>query len=206
MAEKPWDKIFLENGRFFKKPHPDMPQVLKTLQINKMHKVLDLGCGTGRHLVYLAQHNMQMYGIDNSPEALRQSREWLDQESLYANLELHEITNGLPYPDEFFDALISVQVINHGTLATIEKIIGEISRVVRPGGFIFITVAYKKHPGTNYREIEPNTFIPEDGKEKGLPHHMFTEEELKVLFKDFRITGITIDKKDHYCLTAFKKG
>jgi hypothetical protein len=55
-----------------------------------------------------------------------------------------------------------------------------------------------------FEELEPNTYIPLDGPERGLPHHYFTPEELRVLFKGYDVMEIHLDTYDHYCLSAFK--
>jgi len=145
--------------------------------------VLNLGCGTGRHTIALAQKGFAVFGIDNSPSGLKMTRDSLDKESLHATLVQQEMTEPFPWPDGSFDAVISVQVIHHADAAGIKL----------------------KNQGENFKEVEPNTFIPLDGQEKGLPHHYFTPEELKQFFTDFTIQDIHLDTGNHYCLTGFKK-
>jgi hypothetical protein len=70
---------------------------------------------------------------------------------------------------------------------------------------IFITVATLKNQAKTWEQIEPNTFMPLDGREKGLLHHFFTPEELQALFSGFEIKDTHLDKGQHYCLTAVKK-
>ena len=111
----------------------------------------------------------------------------------------------LPYEDEFFDALISVQVIHHGMLAGIRSLIREMTRVLKPQGLIFITVPKLKNQGKKFEQVEANTFVPLDGRERGLPHHYFTEESLMKEFRDYFIKSIHLDEIMHYCLIGFKK-
>jgi len=117
---------------------------------------------------------------------------------------VHDITEPLPFEDAFFEAVISTQVIHHATLATIKVIIQEIERVLKRQGFVFITVPSLRNQGTRFEQIEPNTFIPLDGVEKGLPHHYFTPEELREVFRDFDVLDIHVDTVKHYCLCALK--
>ncbi len=201
----PWDDIFKQKGRYFNEPHADMPGIVKILQERGAKTVLDLGCGTGRHTVYLAKNGFTVYGMDNSPQAIQSAQKWLHEEGLTADLKYGDITEPFPYPDAFFDALISVQVINHGDNATVKRIAQEIARVLKPGGLLFITVATLKNQAKTWEQIEPNTFMPLDGREKGLLHHIYTPEELSELFSGFDITDTHPDKGKHYCLTAFKK-
>jgi SAM-dependent methyltransferase len=204
-STKAWDEIFKNKGKVFSEPHKDMPTICQTLKIRKASKVLDLGSGSGRHLVYLAKNGFRVFGLDNSPEGLAIASRWLDEEGVSADLQLQDMTTAsLPYESDFFDAVISVQVIHHGKIATIRKVVQEIERVLKRGGYIFITVPKLRNQGEEFREIEANTFIPLDGPEKGLPHHYFTPEELKELFGNFEVNDIHLDDTLHYCLTGIR--
>ena len=202
---KTWDRIFDQSGRVFTQPQEDLPSLSAMLQGRKANRILDLGSGSGRHVVYLAGRGFSVYAIDISPRGMEMTRQWLLEEGLTADLRIQDISQELPYDPGFFDAVFAIQVIHHSTIATIQKIIGEIGRVLKREGFIFITVPKLKNQADEFEEIEPNTFIPKSGREKGLPHHYFTPAELHVFFKKFRITDIHLDRVDHYCLSAFKR-
>lgn len=202
---KAWDEIFTQRGKVFNEPHEDLNSVIESLEQMDAKQVLDLGCGTGRHTIALARKGFSVFGIDNAPSGLKMTKDGLDKESLHATLVKHEMTEPFPWPDGSFDAVVSVQVIHHADVGSIKKIISEIKRILKTGGMIFITVPKLKNQGENFQEIEPNTFIPLDGQEKGLPHHYFTPEELRDFFSDFHIQDIHIDAGNHYCLTGFKK-
>jgi len=202
---KSWDAIFRRQGHVFTEPHWDIPQIGQRLKDKGLARVLDLGCGTGRHVVYLARHGFSVYGLDNSPRAVEMTAEWLARENLCANLQVQEMTETFPYKDRFFDAILSIQVIHHADIASIRQIVGEMERVLKPGGFLFVTVPKQRNQGKRFRQIEPNTFIPLDGDEKGLPHHYFTPQELHECFAHFEIADIHLDPIDHYCLSAYRR-
>jgi SAM-dependent methyltransferase len=199
-----WNRIFAQQGKIFTKPHEDMPGIVQRLKAKEANAVLDLGSGTGRHVVYLAKNSFSVFGLDNSPEGLKVTRHWLADEGLKAELKLQSMTEKLPYVDAFFDAMVSVQVIHHAAIVTIRGIVAEVSRVLKMGGFLFVTVPRLRNQGVKFEELEPNTCIPLDGPERGLPHHYFTPEELRVLFKGYDVMDIHLDTYDHYCLSAFK--
>jgi len=200
-----WDKIFAQQGRVFTQPHEDMPKIVQMLQDRGASTVLDLGSGTGRHVVYLAKNGFSVFGLDNSPEGVKATRQWLADEGLEADLRLQSMTETFPYEDGFFDAVLSVQVIHHADLATIRGIVAEISRVLKEGGFLFVTVPKLRNQGERFEQLEPNTYVPLDGPEKGLPHHYFTPEELHEVLGDYDIVDIHLDRWEHYCLSAFKR-
>ena len=189
----------------FEEPHEDMPGVVQLLKNNGADTILDLGCGSGRHVVYLARAGFSVYGLDNSPEGIQIGRQWLAEEGLEADLRLGSMTDRLPFDDSFFDAVISVQVIHHARIMSIRFIVQEIGRVLTKGGLVFVTVPTLRNQGETFEQIEPSTFIPLDGPEKGLPHHYFTPEELHELFRNYAVIDIHIDSVDHYCLSAIKE-
>jgi len=136
-----WNKIFKEYGKFFTKPQEDIPKIVKLFREKGVKKALDLGCGSGRHIVYLAKHGFEVYGIDIAPKGIGITKSWLKKEKLKARLKIGNIYKKLPYPNNFFDALISIQVLNHNRIGNIRKLIKEIERILKPEGLIFITVS-----------------------------------------------------------------
>jgi tRNA/tmRNA/rRNA uracil-C5-methylase (TrmA/RlmC/RlmD family) len=59
--------------------------VVEALPIFKRYKVkgvLDLGCGVGRHCVYLAKNGFDVVGVDVSESAPRMAQEWTRKERL----------------------------------------------------------------------------------------------------------------------------
>ena len=202
----PWDSVFAREGRVFLHPHADMEGLAQTLHERGAESVLDLGSGSGRHVAFFARHGFDVTGFDESPQGIALTRQVLAAEGLTARLDAGNMLHGLPYPDATFDAVISVQVIHHGTRAAVQGIIDEITRVLRPGGLVFVTVAAQRRQGTQFREIEPNTLVPLDGKEAGLPHHYFMPDTLRAAFADagYDVERVYEDTTHHYCLVATK--
>jgi len=203
-----WEAIFAERGRVFTEPHKDMPRIAEVFKGRGVQRVLDLGCGTGRHLVFLSKLGFKMYGFDASPRALAMAREWLSESGVEADLKLHKMEECFPYADGFFDAVIAIQVIHHNLLRDIVKTVREIERVLRPWGMIFITVPIDRGPGQEdwgFEMVERGTYMPHKGKESGLLHHYFTEQEIYRVFDSFDILEIYIDDTAHRCFLGTKK-
>jgi len=203
-----WDKIFKQRGKVFTKPQEDLPRIVKLFKKKNVRKILDLGCGSGRHTVYLAKRNFEVYGIDITSKGIQIAKNWLKKEKLEAKLRVDNIYKKLPYPNNFFDALISTQVLHHNNISNIRKLIKEIERILKPGGLIFITVSKRgpkkdipKEKLWKIKFIAPRTFIPLNHDEKGLIHYWFNKRLLRKEFKNFRIYNIWIEvKKGHYGL------
>ena len=198
---KQWDEIFKTSGKFFTNPQKDIPAVVKLFRKRDVKNILDLGCGSGRHLVYLAKHGFNVYGFDISEHGIRIAKDWLKEEKLNANLKIGSIYKKFPYRDNSFDAVICIQTIHHSRLKNIQKAIKEIERVLKPNGLLFVTVPKSK--GKTYSKknklIEPRTYLPLEGREAGILHYIYTKDLLKKDFKNFKISKIWVDKGGHYC-------
>jgi len=189
---QPWDEIFRREGRVFDSPAPVVHHVADVLQEHGCRRVVDLGCGSGRHTVLLAQRGFDVIGIDNSPTALSLSREWLTREELSARLALADMRRPLPFRSGVCDGVISTQVIHHALLDTVRATASEIRRILRPGGVVFVSVPSRTDPDETFLEVEPGTFVPASGSEQALPHHIFSPEELGSLFPDFAVLELDL--------------
>ncbi|UCE12646.1 MAG: class I SAM-dependent methyltransferase [Candidatus Heimdallarchaeota archaeon] len=197
-----WEEAYTRGEFLNQKPHPEMGSITELFKKRKVNRILDLGCGTGRHVIHLASRGFDVYGLDIAPTGLAHTLHTLDKKGLTAHVTLHDMIS-LPYDSQYFDAVISVQVIHHNKLNEIKKTITEITRVLKPKGVIWITVPVSKH-FENYKEIEPNTLVPLDGLECGLPHHYFKQDEFPKLFHCFSILDIHVDYLNHYSIIAEK--
>ena len=184
-----WDTLYKERGVVQKEPSPRASEAVKFFRMSRASRILDLGCGTGRHATYLLKNGFEVYGCDSSTVALRIAKEFLPE------VEFQRCDTGsLPYQDECADGIFCHAVIQHGTLATIRKAIQEIHRVLRTGGALFLTVTSTEHPEyLTGQEIERGTKINIDAIDGDMPHHYFTEQEILDFFGCFVMV-----KLEHY--------
>ncbi|MFX1553996.1 MAG: class I SAM-dependent methyltransferase [Promethearchaeota archaeon] len=204
-----WDDIFSKKGKVFTEPHPDIERISELFKEKGIRRVLDLGCGTGRHLIYLSKKGFEVYGMDASPKALEIAKKWLTEENENIELKLHRMEHKFPYKSEFFDAIISIQVIHHNLMKNIILTIKEIYIILKSKGIIYITFPRlgggAKIDNWELKKIEKGTYIPQAGPEKGLPHHFFTLEEINDLFSSFNLLEIYEDPTNHRAILGVKK-
>jgi SAM-dependent methyltransferase len=184
---QPWDEIFRRDGRVFDSPAPVVHHVAERFHEHGFRRVVDLGCGSGRHAVFLARQGFEVLGIDNSPTALRMSRQWLVEDGLDAALLLADMRLPLPLRSGACEAVLSTQVIHHALLETVRATARELCRILRPGGLLFVSVPLNPDPEDTFEAVEAGTLVPTSGPEKGLPHHFFEPDELCSLFPDLTI-------------------
>jgi len=88
-------------------------------------RVLDVGCGTG----WLAEHFSDYTGIDGSPAAVDRAAE------RGRNILLGDVDQPLPFSDADFDGVVLKDLLEH--VADPVALVGEVHRVLRPGGRVF---------------------------------------------------------------------
>ena len=113
--------------------------------VGKGDRVLDMGCGGGRHAFALYRRGADVVALDLSFEDLR------EVDTMFRAMELEgEVTEGgsafavrgsaysLPFADESFDRIIAAEIMEH--LPEDELAMSELYRVLKPGGLIAVTV------------------------------------------------------------------
>jgi SAM-dependent methyltransferase len=181
----------------YQEPHAKVRALSQEMQGRGMKTVLDLGCGAGRHTVYLAQEGFELCALDISLEGIEHTAQWLTRKGLRANLQQADMT-ALPYPDVFFDGIVSVSVLHHNTIANIQIAMEEIKRTLRPGGLLFATeCARGDYQDGRGEQIETGTYLaPEDADQPGVPHHFFDEDEVRSLLRGFRVIELGRDVQE----------
>lgn len=161
---------------------------------SKGKKILDLGCGTGRHVFYLANEGYETTGIDFSEEGLRFTEQRLSEAGLSATLVNDSIVS-MPFKDNSFDGIISISVIYYLTNEDIKKVVNEIYRVLKPGGKAFLVI--RTTDDKRFKrgvEVDTNTFKLDTNftNEQEMTIHFFSEDEVYELFSAF--SSVTVGK------------
>lgn len=163
-------------------------------------RVIDLGCGTGRHVAHLARRAFDVVGIDLSPFMLDVAREKLARESLHAELVRGSITD----LSRFADCSFRYAICMFSTLGLIRghrnrtEFLREVRRVLEPGG-LFVAHVHNRTCKVWDREgrawlLKNRLFRPFSGLEvgdmvgeyRGIPDmylHLFSLGELKRLMR-----------------------
>ena len=100
-------------------------------------KVLDVGAGLGGLTLELALQGADVYGIEPDDASARIASERLQQSGIARTRIFRAAGESLPFPDETFDYVVTLQVLEH--VADPARVIREMHRVLKTGGRCFIS-------------------------------------------------------------------
>lgn len=112
MENKKWYEVLFENyGEkydnevFVQGTMGECDFLEKELNHNKSLKILDVGCGTGRHSIEMAKRGYTMTGIDLSESLLEKAREKAEKNGVNVDFQHHD-ARALPFEKEFDVAIM----------------------------------------------------------------------------------------------------
>ncbi|MFE3138190.1 class I SAM-dependent methyltransferase [Streptomyces scopuliridis] len=156
-------------------------------------RVLDLGCGTGRFTVPMAELGAQVSGLDISRAMLDVAGRKLAARGLSADLREGDMSR-LPFPDSSFDVVTSMLALMHIPLDDREKVFSEAARVLRPGGRMIIGVKNSlfeqffkgdRFAAVDITDVDAKELVftqTKNGKEHRASWYSFSPHELNALF------------------------
>jgi SAM-dependent methyltransferase len=139
-------------------------------------RVLDAGCGEGRNLVYLMREGFDVWGIDQSAQAIDAIRQRA-RELRYA--DAHKRFSVQPVERMTFDAAAFDVVISSAVLhfardeAHWWAMADEMWRVLAPGGVLFARLASTIGHETRVRPLGGRRYVVPDGSERFLVDEEF---------------------------------
>ena len=117
-------------------------------------RVLDVGCGPFPNL--FAFEDCERHGVDPLAERYRAAGYPLDVWESQGFTYHASPAESMPFPDGYFDAVVSVNAIDH--VDDITKVAAEIRRVIRPGGLLRMQVNYHRPTVTEPVSLDDVSF------------------------------------------------
>ena len=140
-------------------------------RITPQMRILDAACGRGRNLVHLMRSGAEIFGIDTNPvdiDEVRSLAARLAPELPADNFRVERIQE-LSFPSDSFDAVICCAVLHFADDETdFEAMLGELWRILRPGGIFFSRLASTIGIEERVRHIEGRWHVLPDGTDRFL--------------------------------------
>ncbi len=140
-------------------------------------RVCDLGCGPGQVARYLHDRGVDVFGLDLSPKMVEQAR------NLNPEIEFAQGTMfSLDAEDAAWAGVLAFYSIIHIPRIEVPRVLGEIRRVLKPGGLLFLAF----HLGQQVEEVQDLW-----GKQVCLEFTFFERAEMERYLRD---AGYTIEE------------
>ena len=175
-------------------------EIISFLKDRHAQNVCDAGCGCGIYTAKLLYHGFTVSGFDISEDAVQIAKNHAGA----ADLKTADILS-TGYPSSHFDAVVSIDVLDHMSFADATQALKELYRIVKPGGCICFTLdamddEYAAEPHTRNAQGD---LIYTDGKWNGMVFHAYTRREIPQILPEDANYQIR-ESADHFTVILFK--
>jgi len=195
-----------EHGWPTERPTRSVVRFLKEIKKEKPKgKILDIGCGEGRHTIFFAENGYNAYGFDMELLSIRQAKKFTKVKGIKKNIHFF-IGNilSLPFSHNIFDIAIDYGCLHHIKKMDWKTYIENVRMVLKEDAFFILSVF-----STKFKHYEG-----EKRKRKWLIHnnhydHFFTKKDIRQLFKKaFNVLKVEEEKSGlhvfYHCLMQVK--
>ncbi|GAL85842.1 type 11 methyltransferase [Sporocytophaga myxococcoides] len=171
-------------------------QLLKG-RFDHCNTVLDVGCGSGRNLIYFLKNGFDVYGIDPDPSAISRVQKLSSDvnpsfPSDHFNIGVAE---ELPYAEDYFDLIICSAVLHFAKDQDhFEQMLNSMWNVLKPGGYFFARLASSIGIEHLVKETGKGLWLLPDGSIRYLVNEKalleYTSRLNGILFEPIKTTNV----------------
>jgi SAM-dependent methyltransferase len=152
-------------------------------------RVLDAGCGTGRHAILLARLGYRVTGVDIVPEAIRRGRELASSERVGVDFLVGDAT-ALGGLGATFDVALDVGLLHALSDDDVERYVASLAAVVSPGGTALVVCWSDRNPfGFGPRRVTRRELRHAFRRATGWRVRSIEEEELETRLPAARVAA-----------------
>lgn len=183
MNEAAWDYLHEDARHQLRYPSEHVIRWLAKTPPLEGAPVLDIGCGSGRHLQAFHDYGYWPHGIDASATAVANAADRAGHRALVYPGD----ARCLPFASEFFYLALAYGVFYYGTLEDHAKAATELHRVLVPGGraLILTRTHHDSRTRVSTPTANPNVRRISEGDEKGMTINFLTIHALHQLYHQF---------------------
>ncbi len=158
----------------------------------RARRILEIGCGGGRHVYFFRLMGLEVVGMDVAASAIDFTRRRLEKDRLIQGVELQVAdATEIPYPDNSFDGILAWRFLHVLSRNDAQKCMDEIFRLIRPGGKVLLGTRSPR--STNYELIRSGKGADADFdyrsgqlSDRAVRDTYFSRQELETLFARFQ--------------------
>ena len=192
MPDKIWEQYWGGDGNhdYWKVPSPEVLDFIDSLSPDAQNKVLDLGCGLGRHAIAFALAGFSVAATDITKEAVDHLVKWADDLNLSIETKVCDMLDEGLKP-ESFDVVLSYNVIYHQSRELFGKAIQVVHRLLKPKGIFFFTCPSRSDGKYGVGKlVAPHTWESSKSVIPGDVHYFPDESDFDEFMTGYNITRL----------------
>jgi 2-polyprenyl-3-methyl-5-hydroxy-6-metoxy-1,4-benzoquinol methylase len=188
-----WDRRFREIGSEFGAVRAErIAPIIARLQEHRVSTVFDMGCGCGRWSIPLAQEGFAVTAVDISEEAINLLKAWAIKSGLKIKVNISAAQH-LTECDGPYDAVVCSSVLDHMTFADAVLSIANIHRILKIDGIAFLAFdGLDESDADDFESLADGSRVYTSGNRKGMIWRFFSNEEIRRLVRDFKLTQFDV--------------
>lgn len=195
LRESAWNQSYERRENFLFWPHEDvirffaariakrtgLHDVMAVHGLDRPPRVLDLGCGVGRHVIFAHDMGCDAYGIDLSQSATKIAKNWASESGADPSHIVVGSADKMPYDNGFFDFVISHGVLDSMPFEIARHVVVETHRVLSSQGRFYCDLI----SGDDSRFAAPfsGEIVVDATHEQNTIQSFFDEVKLRRLFE-----------------------
>ncbi len=193
VKSKGWDWSQVSEDYWSKVSDEFLPVALRWKELGKK-TVLDVGCGRGRHSLFLAELGFNVTAQDISPEGIEQLLKEAKKRKLDGKIKTIVCDMlDMPFKNNSFDCVLGFHSIFHTDYAGLKTVISKVTAILKKSGRLYITLNSKDNPSfkdPSNTKVDGYTIIRNFGIEKGVPHTFVDYNDIIRLLADYKILNM----------------
>lgn len=180
-------------------------QLLKG-RYNDCKKVIDIGCGVGRNIIYFLKNGYDVYGVDRDPNAIEAVRALAQRLAPGSSPENFAVANvdDIPFSPASFDLAISSAVLHFAKdPAHFDRMLRAAWGMLKPGGFLFARLASDIGIESLVNDLGNRRYLLPDGSTRFLVNEQmllqYTADLYGELYEPIKTTNVSNQR----CMTTW---
>ncbi len=137
-----WEQFYKSKNYFHLEPHEALDSFAQKCEDRGINEILDLGCGAGNDLLFLAEKGFLVTGVDFSPSACANAEDLLQSKNLPGKVYIDNLFDKVTtFGPEEFPAVIAINALEYTDETTFHTVISDISRILSEKGLFFLVVS-----------------------------------------------------------------
>ncbi len=197
MSNKNWNEYWGKTSEldYWRIPALEVINFIENQANSTRKKVLDLGCGIGRHSIAFAEKGFDVLAVDQSEIGLNELERISDNYKLNIRTHIGDFNKKL-FELSTFDIVISYNVLYHGTKSQFKSSIEYCHDYLKKDGLFFFTCPTRVDGKYGSGEkIEEHTYASLNSVHSGDIHYFSSSNDIDELMSNFEV--LSKEKKEH---------